>query len=134
MLQVDSRKSFENVTRVWLPEVKKYGPPKASIIIVATKQDLRPRTSLSRNGSLGLNSDRPVPKERFVKFDQGLKLANEVGAYAFLECSALSENGVMDVFEQAIRAVLKTEKEEKSKNKESRSGSMGLIRSLLPGK
>ena len=130
---VNSRRSFENVSKVWLPELEKHGSPSAPVVIVATKKDSRPRASLNRNGSIGLNSGKPVPPERFVTYDEGLQLANNVHAYAFLECAALSENGVNDVFEQVVRAVLKHVKDEKAKDKQKRRGSGG-IRGLLPGK
>ena len=129
---VNSRKSFENVSKVWLPELEKHGSRSVPVIIVAMKKDMRPRASLNRNGSLGINSDRPVPKERFVTCDEGMQLANDVHAYAFIECSAFSEKGVNDVFEQAVRAVLKYIKEEKAKEKPRRGS--GGIRGLLQGK
>lgn len=125
---VNCRDSFENISKVWLPELQKFGPPKASVVIVATKRDLRPRNSLIRN----VPTETSQPQNGYVNYDEGLKLANEVHAFSFLECSAISEDGVSDVFAQATRAVLKGLKDEKAKNKERR-GSAG-IRSMFPGK
>ena len=131
----NSRTSFENVSKVWIPELEKYGPPNAPVVLVATKQDVRPRlNSLNQNGSFRTNQGPPVPPKGFVTYDEGLDLANKVRAYGFIECSAFSENGVKHVFEQAVKAALKNLKEEKAKQKEERRRSSGGIRAMLPGK
>ena len=46
----------------------------------------------------------------FVSFDEGKKMAEQIGAADFLECSSLKGEGVDDVFESAIRATLKSRK------------------------
>lgn len=45
-------------------------------------------------------------KQEPVKFDDGKTMAEKIGAYAYLECSAKSKEGVRDVFETATRAAL----------------------------
>lgn len=77
----------ESVLKKWQPEVKQHcaGVP---IILVGTKKDLRKTTSnaLSR--------------------EQGEQLAEAIGAYKYLECSALTQEGLTEVFEEAMRVVL----------------------------
>jgi Ras-related C3 botulinum toxin substrate 1 len=121
---VNSRESFENVSKVWLPELQRYGPPSAPIVIVGTKQDSRPRASLIPNGSSG-----GVTQQKFVNYEEGMRLADESRANAFVECSALSENGVSGVFAEAVKAVLKHIKDDKRR----RSSGGISIRGLLPG-
>lgn len=73
---------------------KKSDHPDSLYLLVGLKTDLRgDRTVL--NG-LQSNGMRPImPEEGKVK-------ASEIGAFDYVECSALSGNGVKEVFDQAI--------------------------------
>ena len=45
-------------------------------------------------------------KQAPVKAEEGRAVAEKVGAFAYLECSAKSKEGVREVFETATRAAL----------------------------
>ena len=72
------------------------------ILLVACKKDLRndPHTI----EELRKTSQRPVT------YDEGMAVAQKIGAYKYLECSAKDGDGVREVFENATRAALMTSK------------------------
>lgn len=81
----------------WYPEVSHHCP-NTPIILVGTKLDLRddPRTNEK------LKERKLAP----ITYPQGLGMAKEIGAVKYLECSALTQKGLKNVFDESIRAVL----------------------------
>lgn len=70
-------------------------------IFAGTKIDLREdRETLSALAEQGLSA---------LKREQGQKLANKVRAVKYMECSALTQRGLKQVFDEAVRAVLRPE-------------------------
>jgi len=89
--------SFENVRAKWYPEVSHHCP-NVPIILVGTKVDLRDdRETIEKLKSKGLSP---------ITFQQGMQMAKEINAIKYLECSALTQKGLKNVFDEAIRAVL----------------------------
>eukprot|EP00020_Sapocribrum_chincoteaguense_P010044 CAMPEP_0170738478 /NCGR_PEP_ID=MMETSP0437-20130122/4667_1 /TAXON_ID=0 /ORGANISM="Sexangularia sp." /LENGTH=231 /DNA_ID=CAMNT_0011076905 /DNA_START=63 /DNA_END=758 /DNA_ORIENTATION=- len=86
--------SLENVHKKWYPEVKEHaeGTP---IILVGTKLDLREKESAVK--SLKESGQEPVTAEG------GKAAADKIAAVRYLECSALTQEGLSEVFEEAIR-------------------------------
>ena len=68
------------------------------IILVGTKVDLREDAA----AAAGLAERRLAP----VTYPQGLAMASTIGAVQYVECSALTQKGLKNVFDEAIRAVL----------------------------
>lgn len=83
--------SLENVHKKWLPEVRRYCPH-VPILLVGTKLDLRPDALLK------------------VSQQEGQQVAKEIDANAYMECSALKQRRVKQVFEEAVRAAIGTKK------------------------
>ena len=96
---VASRTSFENAKAKWIPEVRHYCPG-VPIVLVGTKVDLR------KPGQPGS-----------VSFEEGLELARRCGTTKYLECSALSQKGLKNVFDEAIRTVLAPPEPAKKRNR-----------------
>src|ERR1700721_764891 len=99
---VTSPPSFENVKEKWFPEVRHHCPA-TSCIIVGTMVDLRGIYFIS----VLLIKDDPTVIEKLAKsrqrpitFDQGERLARELGAVKYVECSALTQKGLKNVFDE----------------------------------
>ena len=89
--------SFENVRAKWYPEISHHCPA-TPIILVGTKCDLRDDPA-----QIEKLKER---KQQPISYAQGLALAKEIGAVKYQECSALTQRGLKNVFDEAIRAVL----------------------------
>ncbi|KAI9309114.1 P-loop containing nucleoside triphosphate hydrolase protein [Cunninghamella echinulata] len=89
--------SFENVKTKWFPEISHHAP-NTPMILVGTKLDLRedPETIAK------LRQKNMAP----ISFQQSTQMCKDIGAVKYLECSALTQNGLKTVFDEAIRAVL----------------------------
>lgn len=83
---LDSPNSFANVTTKWIPEISHYCPG-ASYILVGTKLDIR------------------TSHPDHITTAQGETLKAKLGAHKYLECSALTQEGLKQVFEEAIKCV-----------------------------
>jgi len=92
-----SPESFESVTKKWYPEISEHAPD-TPIILVGTKLDLRGKPEAIQ--SLKENSQEPISTKK------GEELAKKVGAKRYLECSALTQEGLAKVFEEAVKVIL----------------------------
>jgi len=90
--------SFDNVTTKWVPEIRHHCP-ETPIILVGTKIDLRDDPGTNRQ--LSAQGLAPIAKS------QGQKLAQKAKAIRYIECSALTQQNLRQVFDEAVRAVLK---------------------------
>jgi len=90
------RASFENVSLSWIPEIRRSGTI-APIILVGTKLDLRE--------DMEKKSEAPKALAR-VAYNEGVALAKKIGAAKYVECSALTQKGVKEVFDFAVQSVL----------------------------
>lgn len=76
--------------------------------MVGTKLDLREdRDTVER-----LKQKRMAP----ISYPQGMQMAKDIKAVKYLECSALTQKGLKNVFDEAIRAVLSPPVRQKKKN------------------
>ena len=95
---VDSPRSFNNVSQRWFPEVRHHCP-NTPIVLVGTKLDLRADKVKDKTAA--------AP----ITYPQGQSLARELNATKYLECSAMKQVGVKDIFVEAIRAVIYPQEE-----------------------
>lgn len=93
---VVDRTSIESIKDFWVPEVS-HCRRRKPIILVATQTDLRK----------GDNKDS-------ISTDEGAKLAKDIGADTFVECTAYDKDSVNHVFEVMTTAGLKFRKRKHS--------------------
>jgi len=103
---VISSSSFENVKTKWVPEIQHHAP-NVPILLVGTKSDLRKDDNTIKQ----LNSR----SQSMVTVEAAQRMAKEIGAVNFLECSALTQEGLKQVFDDAIRAAMSTPNKPKGK-------------------
>ena len=89
--------SFDNVKSKWWPEIQHHAPG-VPIVLVGTKSDLREDAgTISQLESQGLSMVTEAAAE-------GMR--QEIGAKKALVCSAMTQDGLKNVFDEAIRAAL----------------------------
>ncbi len=89
--------SFENIKEKWIPEIRHHCPT-VPCLIVGTQIDLR--DSAAEKDKLSKRKQKPI------EFEQGEKLAKEMNAVKYVECSARNSEGLKNVFDEAIIAAL----------------------------
>lgn len=103
---IDKVASFWNVKNKWYPEIQHHAP-NVPILLVGTKADIRHTLT---PGSTTL-----------VSRDDAIERAREIHAVGYYECSALTQEGLKTVFDEAIRHALvnieKARKKRASQNK-----------------
>uniref|UniRef100_UPI00398F54B7 ras homolog gene family, member Gd n=1 Tax=Pristiophorus japonicus TaxID=55135 RepID=UPI00398F54B7 len=103
---VASPSSYANVRHKWQPEVLHHCP-NVPILLVGTKKDLRNDSETIKK----LKEQSLSP----TTMHQGVTLAKQIRAVKYLECSALNQDGIREVFVEAVRAVLYPHRKKKSK-------------------
>lgn len=92
--------SLENIRAKWIPEIEHHAPATPKIL-VCTKIDLR--DEVHRSG------------RRIVSYSEGSQVAKEIGAL-YCECSAVTQTGLMNLFDNAIRLSLNPPAKKRTKS------------------
>ncbi|XP_065909138.1 rho-related GTP-binding protein RhoA-B-like [Dysidea avara] len=131
----DCRQSFENIRKVWYPEVLKFAPG-IPLMLVGTKSDARDLSNLDDESiselhikseptdeNTVINSEEIILKftdsteerdmlvsvkesKNMVSVEEGEEMAKSLGAMGFVECSAKYRIGVRTVFEMAAKLAI----------------------------
>uniref|UniRef100_A0A914PGU4 Uncharacterized protein n=1 Tax=Panagrolaimus davidi TaxID=227884 RepID=A0A914PGU4_9BILA len=98
-----SPETLKDIPKYWIPEVRHFCP-NIPFILVGIQKDLRndPKTI----AELARKNHEPV------KYKQGKAMAKKIGAFAYVECSAVTKEGVHEVFEKATQVALKMKKKQ----------------------
>ncbi|KAJ8101358.1 small GTPase superfamily [Lipomyces tetrasporus] len=97
---IDSRDSLENVQTRWVGEIADHCEG-VKLVLVALKCDLRSTVSDDADGN-GFGDGR----RSYISYDEGLQVAQKIGALRYLECSAKKNRGVNECFTEAARCAL----------------------------
>ena len=105
--------SLKRVKEYWFPEIKHHCP-NTPFILVGTKVDLR--------GDRATVDELAKKQEEAVSKEEGERMAESVKAAKYLECSALTGEGVKNVFDEAILQILQhlEEVQERKKSKKNK--------------
>ncbi|EHB10318.1 Rho-related GTP-binding protein RhoV [Heterocephalus glaber] len=90
--------SFQNITEKWLPEIRTHNP-QAPVLLVGTQADLRDDVNVLIQLDQG-GREGPVPQP------QAQGLAEKIRACCYLECSALTQKNLKEVFDSAILSAI----------------------------
>jgi len=100
VFSIVSPASFENISSKWIPEVTHHCP-NTPIIVVGTKIDLRDDPEAM--DKLASKNLKVVTSEQGDELAQNWRASNVV---KYMECSALTQVGLKDIFDEAIRSVI----------------------------
>lgn len=95
-----SHESLETISEKWLPEVRSHCPD-VPLVLVGNKKDLKD----------DVDHRRPI-----VSHEEGEAKAKEIGAAAYVACSALTKEGVRELLELAVRVYLKRKRKMSKRN------------------
>lgn len=95
---VVSPASFQNVWEKWVPEIRRRCPL-TPVLLVGTQCDLRQDVKVLIE--LARRRERPVLEE------DARALSEKIGAVTYIECSALTQKNLKEVFDAAIAVGLR---------------------------
>ena len=93
--------SYENIRDYWFPDINCHSP-NTPIILVGTKLDL----AVDKEILNLLKEEQVVP----ITTAEGLRMAKELSAIKYMECSSLTQKGLHGLFEEAISIGLHNKK------------------------
>lgn len=109
--------SYANVKTKWVPEIRHHCP-QTPIVLIGTKLDLREDEEMLKK--LKEKDQSPITT------DMGKRLATEIGAVHYGECSARTQKGLKEIFNAAIEAHLNPKTNAKDKDRGKKGGCMIL--------
>lgn len=95
--------SFHNIRSKWYPEIYHHAPG-VPIVLVGTKTDLREEEIIKEAKDPGRKRSTSRWGRPYITTEEGTKLAKDIRAASYQECSSLKLKGVVRVFHEAIYA------------------------------
>ncbi|KAL2866949.1 Rho family small GTPase [Aspergillus lucknowensis] len=107
---VASPPSLRSVRDKWLPELRRFVSRDIPFLLVGTKVDLRDDPQTIKD----LASREMQP----VSWEEGERVARKLSAVKYVECSALEQVNLKEVFDEAIVAAVEAPREKKKHHKD----------------
>nr|XP_033811651.1 rho-related GTP-binding protein RhoU-like [Geotrypetes seraphini] len=104
--------SFQNISEKWIPEIRQHCPT-APVVLVGTQCDLRGDVKVLIE--LARHREKPVPSAA------ALALAEKTGAVGYVECSALTQKNLKEVFDVSILSGLRFSDLKAAKNRKAKT-------------
>jgi Ras-related C3 botulinum toxin substrate 1 len=102
---IDSPTSFHNIKEKWLCEIHHHAPG-VPVILAGLKSDLRNNATNTQDEEIAL-----------ITQAQGEALCEEIKAFKYLECSALTQEGISALFDEVARCALVFENKKPHKDR-----------------
>ncbi len=105
--------SMENVKSKWIPELNKH-LQNTPIVLIGTQSDLR-NINTSQSNQLGNGKPSTATASRsnakaFITTKEGEELKTKIKAFKYIECSALTQENISEVFETCIAAYMQSKR------------------------
>jgi Ras-related C3 botulinum toxin substrate 1 len=110
-----SRTSLANAQSKWAPELRAYDArngTRTPIILIGTKVDVRDEPMLQEAPVSNPNCNGAV------SYAEGLAVSQKLGCDAYVECSAITQDGLKLAFDSAIDIALRKKQQERKGNKD----------------
>jgi small GTP-binding protein len=95
--------SMENIVSKWIPELNRY-IPKALIVLVGTQIDLRDQHN-QQNQEVNTPGKNAAVKQ-YITTREGEELRQRIKAFKYVECSAVTQYNIKEVFDTCIEAIV----------------------------
>lgn len=92
---IENKKRISNISKKWLMEIKNYCPS-SQFFLIGLKKDMRDM------------DDPTIDKSSIISESDGRKVAEDINAAKFFECSARTGENVNVIFEEAARYIWNT--------------------------
>ncbi|KAJ5072109.1 hypothetical protein M0811_09489 [Anaeramoeba ignava] len=103
-----SPSSFENIKSKWISEINHFAP-NVPIILIGNKLDLRnDQETINQLDQRGLTP---------INYEQAFELSVQINAWCYMECSALTQEGLKAIFDEVIQIFLNPKKAKKNAEK-----------------
>jgi Ras-related C3 botulinum toxin substrate 1 len=111
--------SMNNLRIKWVEEIREHAGNGVPVLIVGTKTDMRNDPEV--NMKLASRMQHPITTA------EGQEFAKSVGAAGYVECSAITSDGVKECFENAVRVARVSRMENLRLEKRSRSRMLRML-------